>query len=50
MPTALTPTQDEPQRLQAVRSTQLLDTPIEVRFERITRMAKRVLEVEIAAV
>lgn len=41
---------DEPQRLAALRATRLLDSPLEHRFERITRLAKRSFDVQIAAV
>lgn len=47
-PAPLTP--DEPARLEALRGLGILDTPLEERFERITRLAKRTLGVEIAAV
>lgn len=40
---------DEPLRLSALRRTNLLDTPLEERFERITRLTQRVLAVPIAA-
>jgi len=40
---------NEPQRLQSTRDTELLDTPIDQRFERITRMLARVLDVPIAS-
>jgi diguanylate cyclase (GGDEF)-like protein len=43
-------TTDEPIRLAALRSTRQLDTPIEERFESLTRMARRLLNVPIAAV
>ncbi len=43
-------TPDEPMRLAALHSTGQLDTPIEARFEVITRLARRVLDVPIAAV
>lgn len=41
---------DEEARLSALRSLQLLETPLEERFERITRMACRLLDVPIAAI
>jgi diguanylate cyclase (GGDEF)-like protein len=41
---------DEPIRLEALRNTQLLNTPLEERFERITRLARLLLDVPIAAV
>jgi diguanylate cyclase (GGDEF)-like protein len=41
---------NEKQRLQALRSTELLDTAPEERFDRLTRMAKRVFGVSIALV
>ncbi len=41
---------DEPLRLAAVRATNLLDTPLEERFERITRLAKHMLGTATAAV
>jgi len=41
---------DEPRRLKAVRALQVLDTPIEERFERITRAARRMLRMPIAAI
>ncbi|HSV16502.1 MAG TPA: sensor domain-containing diguanylate cyclase [Tepidisphaeraceae bacterium] len=40
---------DEPFRLQALRRTHLLDTPLEERFERLTRLAQRILQMPIAA-
>ncbi|MFG0285798.1 MAG: GGDEF domain-containing protein [Phycisphaerales bacterium JB039] len=42
--------QNEPQRLQTLRALDLLDTPLEERFERITRMACRLLQAPIAGV
>lgn len=42
------PYSKEKERLAALRSLHLLDTPIEERFERITRMVCRLLEVPIA--
>jgi hypothetical protein len=41
---------DEPFRLEALRSLNVLDTPIEERFERVTRLAQRLLNVPVAAV
>lgn len=41
---------DEPLRLAALRATKLIDSPIEERFERITRLAARVLGTPIAAI
>lgn len=41
---------DEMQRLAALRSLGLLDTPAEERFDRITRMAQRLFDVPIALV
>lgn len=41
---------DEPFRLNSVRRLQLIDTPIEERFERITRLAQNALDVPIAAI
>jgi diguanylate cyclase (GGDEF)-like protein len=46
---ALVPT-NEPFRLRALEKTQLLDTPLEERFERITRLVCRLLGVPVAAV
>lgn len=40
---------DEMQRLAALVRSQLLDTPIEERFERVVRLACRILDVPIAA-
>ncbi|MFI4896454.1 MAG: GAF domain-containing protein [Phycisphaerales bacterium JB059] len=40
---------DEPFRLEALRELQLVDTPLEASFERITRMAQRMLGMPIAA-
>ncbi len=45
---ALSP--DEPTRLASLRATNLLDTPLERRFERITRLAQRLLGAPIAAI
>src|SRR5277367_2070601 len=41
---------NEAQRLEALRTLNLLDTPPEERFDRITRLAARVLSVPMAAV
>lgn len=41
---------DEPLRLQALRDTHQLDTPLEERFERITRLAQLILGTPIAAI
>lgn len=41
---------DEPLRLAALRKTGLLDTPVEERFERITRLAQRLLSMPAAAI
>lgn len=41
---------NEPVRLAALRATRLLDTPLEDRFERLTRMVRKLLDVPIAAV
>ena len=41
---------DEPMRLAALREMKLVDTPLQERFERITRIAKRLLDVDIAAI
>ncbi len=41
---------DEPQRLEALKKLHLLDTPAEDRFDRITRLARRVFGVPIALV
>jgi len=49
MPAAPFP-ENEAQRLEAVRDLNLLDTPPEERFDRITRMAARVLGVPIAII
>lgn len=43
-------TLDEPIRLQALRQTHQLDAPIDERFERITRLAQRLLGMPIAAI
>lgn len=47
---APTITPDEPERLAALRALRLLDTPIEERFERLTRLAKRSFGVAISAI
>ena len=44
------PTHDEPLRLQSLRRLGLVDTPLDERFERITRLAKRLLGAEIASI
>src|SRR5262245_38724444 len=41
---------DEPLRLKSLRATKQLDTPLEERFERITRLARRLLQAPIAAI
>ncbi|GJM24328.1 MAG: GGDEF domain-containing protein [Phycisphaerae bacterium] len=41
---------DEPMRLAAVRKLNLIETPLQERFERITRLAKQLMRVEIAAI
>lgn len=41
---------DETQRLEALRALQILDTPPEERFDRITRLAQRLFDVPIATV
>ncbi|MEM9420147.1 MAG: GAF domain-containing protein, partial [Planctomycetota bacterium] len=41
---------DEANRLQTLRSLNLLDTPVEGRFERITQLAQILLDVPIAAI
>ncbi|MGD8909751.1 MAG: sensor domain-containing diguanylate cyclase [Chromatiales bacterium] len=41
---------DEPARLQTLQSLNILDTPPEERFDRLTRMAKRLFDVPIALV
>ncbi len=43
-------TPDEPARLAALRATLQLETPVEERFEVITRIARRLLDVPIAAI
>jgi len=42
--------EDEPARLAALHALRILDTPIEERFERITRLARRIFGVPIALV
>lgn len=42
--------QDETQRLKTLRSISILDTPAEERFDRLTRLAKRMFDVPIALV
>lgn len=49
MKTPLTPA-DEPKRLEALRALQILDTAPEERFDRLTRLARRVFDVPIALV
>src|SRR5476649_2442364 len=49
MPAAPLPA-NEPQRLEALRALNLLDTPPEERFDRITRLAARILGVPMAGV
>lgn len=44
-----TPTNEE-QRLEALRALRVLDTPVEERFERITRLARKYFDVSIAAI
>lgn len=46
--TEATPYRDEPARLEALRALNLLDTPIEERFERVTRMVCHFMDVPIA--
>src|SRR5277367_6063100 len=41
---------NERQRLATLRSLKILDTPAEERFERITRLARRLFDVPIASV
>lgn len=41
---------DEPFRLEALRRTNVLDTPLEERFERLTRLLRRTLHVPIGAI
>ena len=41
---------DEPQRLEALRALNILDTPPEERFDRVTRLARRLFGVPIALV
>jgi len=43
-------TPDEPIRLGTLQSLDILDTPIDERFERITRLARRALGVDVAAI
>jgi len=42
--------QDEAKRLEALRSLGILDTPPEERFDRLTRLAKRLFDVPVASV
>ncbi len=48
--TVRTPTLDDPVRLSALQRSALLDTPVEERFDRITRLASAVLGVPVALV
>lgn len=41
---------DEPQRLQALQDLEILDTPPEARFDRVTRIAQQLFQVPIALV
>lgn len=41
---------DEAARLEKLRSLQILDTPAEERFDRVTRLATRLFGVDIALV
>ncbi|WP_165856444.1 GAF domain-containing protein [Marinobacter sp. JSM 1782161] len=41
---------DEPQRIDSLRALRVLDTPVEERFERITRLAQKFYGVAIAAI
>ena len=41
---------DEPLRLRSLRSLNLVETPLEERFERITRLARSLLDVDISAI
>ncbi|HWQ15998.1 MAG TPA: GAF domain-containing sensor histidine kinase, partial [Roseiflexaceae bacterium] len=41
---------DEPERLAALRALELLDTPAEERFDRLTRLARRLFDAPIALV
>jgi PAS domain S-box-containing protein len=50
MDSRLTSVLADPDRLAAVRQTHLLDTPAEAAFDRVARMAARLLEVPIALV
>lgn len=47
---AAPPPLDEPARLDALRKLQILDTPPDERFDRITRLAAQVLDVPFAAI
>ncbi len=42
--------QDEPLRIEALHRMNVLDTPLEERFERVTRLAQRVLNAPVAAI
>jgi len=44
------PTRDEPLRLDALRRIDLVDTPLEARFERLTALTQHVLGVDIVAI
>lgn len=44
------PPPDEPQRLEALRRYHVLDTPPEAAFDRITRLVKRLLDVQIVII
>ena len=48
MPPEMSPT--EPLRLHALRETNLIETPLEERFERITRLTQRLLAADIVAI
>ena len=50
MPQTLQQRTDAPDRLAAVRRTALLDTPAEERFDRLTRMAARLLRAPVALI
>ena len=47
-PPPLTP--HEPARLDALRRLRLVDTPLEERFERVTRLGRRLFETDICAI
>lgn len=42
--------EDEPERLEALRGLDILDTPLEARFDRVTRLAQQLFQVPIALV